>query len=307
MYQLPPDPFGPETTRQLIHEHRPRPVPRRRRTTIGVVAAVSVLLGAVCLLSIRSPGSDHSATTTTTTTRLDERARVDLAHPYEHTPAQDWAEGEQGIVAPPPAQIGRYSGEQVGAAMAKVRALIVAARLDRQVIERHDYEPVLALIAPHQAEEIRPRLRPGTEAETWWVAVRIATEYPLLPVTPRVTGTMTTALDDDGELIIRTNYLVAYAFDAPHPELLDGPLDIVAVDRWEADYHWVDDPAYDAESQGIYYGEVNGHRYSVGCALGHRGFTAPNYTNSAWTGSPSDRPAEAYFDPTQPLPTEDGC
>ncbi|MFQ6230494.1 hypothetical protein [Nocardia sp. NPDC002869] len=107
--------------------------------------------------------------------------------------------------------------------------------------------------------------------------MKIATGDPLLPVAPRVTGAMTAVLDDDGELIIRTNYLVAYAFETPHPELLDGPLDIVAVDRWEADYRWIEDPEYDAESQGIYYGSIRGHQYSVGCSLGHQGFTADTF------------------------------
>ncbi|WP_052314613.1 hypothetical protein [Nocardia thailandica] len=309
MYQLPPDPFGPETTRRLIHEHRPRPVPTRRRTSIGVVIGVTVVLATICVLTLRGPTEDRAGAdlVATSTAHLDQRAHVDLTHPYQHTPAQDWAEGEQGIVTPPPTPIGRYTSEQVATALGKVRALIIAARLDRQVIEYHDPEPVLALLAPGQAATIRPQLRPGNEAHTWWVTVKIATGYPLLPVTPRVTGTMTTALDDDGELIIHTNYVVAYAFDTPHPEMLTGPLDIVAVDRWEAAYRWIDNPAYDAESQGIYYGPMRGHQFSIGCALHRQGFTAPDYTNRVWTGTPAERPAEAYFDPSQPMPTKDGC
>lgn len=36
------------------------------------------------------------------------------------------------------------------------------------------------------------------------------------------------------------------ADEVPNPKTLTGPLDIVAVDRWEADCSWVDDERYDA-------------------------------------------------------------
>ncbi len=126
-------------------------------------------------------------------------------------------------------------------------------------------------------------------------------------MTPRVTGTMTVLVNDEGELVIRTNYLVAYAFDAPNPGTLDGPLDIVAVDRWEADYIWVDDERYDARSQGIYYGDFTGFQYSVNCALPD-GIIGPGYSNPP-TVRPRgpNAPPETYFDPNAPIQTVDGC
>ncbi|MFD5177286.1 hypothetical protein ACFWM1_15850 [Nocardia sp. NPDC058379] len=122
----------------------------------------------------------------------------------------------------------------------EARQVIVAARLNRHVLESHDAEPVLALLSAQAATGARELIRPGNEAETWWVSAKIAEGYSLLPATPRVTGTMTPRVGADGELVISTNYLVAYAFEASNVTQLDDPLDIVAVDRWEVDYEYFD-------------------------------------------------------------------
>lgn len=268
---------------------------------VALVAFVAIMLPSMVGESASSGGSASSSP-------LRELAPVDPARPYANTPAAGWAEGEAGIVAPPPVPLGRFTAEDVGAAMARVRELIIAARLNPHVLETHDAGPVLALLAGHQAEEVRALLRPGNEAETWWVSVKIADGHRLLPVAPRVAGSMTPIADERGDLVIRTNFLIAYAFHHDYPEVLDGPMDIVAVDRWEFDYIWVQDPQYDAGSQGIYYGDIAAHSYSVNCALHDKGFLAPNYSNPpALTPLREARDPEEYFDPSVPIPDESNC
>lgn len=301
MYQFPPDP-----------ETRASGTPSSGRwgVVVVVIGAVMVLVAAG-VLALRTTGSgpDSASAVGDSSTTLRLAAEVDLDHPFRNTPAEGWPEGEAGIVAPPATAIGRYSVAQVAAALGVAGQLISASRLDRYVLETHDVEPVLALFAPHQAAEFRDQLRAGDDGIAHWLSIRISPDYTLLPVAPRVTGSMTPVLADDGELIIRTDYLVAYAFDAREPSRLDGPLDIVAVTRWEIDYRWIDDPAYDAGSQGVYLGAVDGHHYSVSCRHGDQGLLAPNYLNPPRFGGPAgdERDPDDYFDPTEPMPTEDGC
>ncbi|WP_328661402.1 hypothetical protein [Nocardia salmonicida] len=273
---------------------------------MAVQAGAAVVLLAAAVLALRPPAANVADTVSNTTLTVDESAKVDLARPFVDTPADSWAEGETGIVPPAAVAIGRYSADQVATVMGAVRRLIATSRLNRYVIETHDAEPVLALLAPHQAEEMRTQ-RANNEAGNWRLSVRIARGYELLPVTPRATGTMAVLVNAKGELVIRTNYLVAYAFDAPDPSSLDGPLDIVAVDRWEADYIWVDDERYDAGSQGIYYGDFRGFQYSVNCAL-PSGIIAPAYSDPT-TVRPHgpNAPPESYFDPNAPMQTVGGC
>ncbi|MGW0181427.1 hypothetical protein [Nocardia sp. NPDC003345] len=282
-----------------------------RATSIAVVVLVGLPLLVFGLVSAAdavfgSGEADPSAGAPPPALRVE--APVDLSRPFAGTPAIDWPEGEAGITAPPAVRIGRYTAEDVATATAAVRRLIATARLDRHVLETHDAEPVLALLAPHQAAEARALLRPGNEAETWWISTKIAPGFRLLPVAPRVTGWLTPIVDAKGELVIKTNVLVAYAFDADDPRTLTGPLDIIAVDRWEADYIWVHDAQYDAGSQGLYYGDVRGYMYPVGCVHGDKGFLAPNYSNPPFAVPDPNQPdPETFFDPEAELPAESGC
>ncbi|MFF2084451.1 hypothetical protein ACFVVM_11765 [Nocardia sp. NPDC058176] len=299
MYQFPPDPV-----------RRPAAHPKRW-SLIAVVIGVVLVLVAAGALALRGQSGTNSAGTTgdsSSTTELRVTARVDLSQPYRNTPAEAWPEGEAGIVVPPAAPIGRYSADQVATAMAKAAALISASRLNRHVLETHDVEPVLALLSPHQADALREQLGEGDEIAAAWLSIRISPDYTLLPVTPRVTGKMSTALNEHDELVIRTDYLVAYAFDAREPSRLDGPLDIVSVVRWEFDYIWIDDPHYDDRSQGMYLGDVDGHHYSVSCRHHDQGLLAPNYLNPPRFGSVfADEDPETYFDPNAPIASDADC
>lgn len=314
MHELPPDPFDPRSTDRLLRTPRRRArwrdvlaSPRFRSIAVLIgMPVLFVLVAAILVPVVGSRTADSPAEPgAPATPPLRERARVDLSRPFADTPAAKWGEG---IMVPPAVPVGRYTAEEVATAMTAVRQLIVTARLDRHVLETHDMEPVLAQLAPHQAAEVRTWARPGNEAETTWISVKIAPGFRLLPVPPRVAGSMAPVVNAEGELVIRTNYLVAYAFHTDRPEELDGPLDIVAVDRWEVDYIWVSDARYDAGSQGIYYGGMQGHTYSVNCALHDKGFLAPNYSNPPTAfADPDVRDPEYYFDPAGPVITERGC
>ncbi|MFI9505247.1 hypothetical protein [Nocardia sp. NPDC052566] len=285
---------------------------RIRRVITNPLVLVLVAITAATAVWFARGGFDagtpnNSASASALTPTLDETAKVDLTRPYGGTPAAMWREGEAGIEPPPAVPVGPYSAEQVGEFMGRVKQVILSARMDPVALEKHDPEPVLAQLAPGQADMIRQKLAPGKEADTNWLWPWITDGFHLLPVLPRIKGSMTPIINDKGELTIRTNYIVAYAFDVADPKRLRGPMDIVVVARQELEYRLIDDPKYRAGSAGIWFGPGRGHRYAVNCAQARLGLMAPSYSDPDRTPTPPSRNKEDYFNPDIPIPTENGC
>ncbi|MEV6069017.1 hypothetical protein AB0L82_20915 [Nocardia sp. NPDC052001] len=203
--------------------------------------------------------------------------------------------------------VGRFSAEQVAAAEARAKQLITLARLDPHVLETGDAEPVLALLAPHQVEALREQLTPGNERQTAWITTKLAPGFTLLPATPRVTGSMSADLDAKGELSIKTNYIVAYAFRPPASPVIKDPMQVIVLVREQVEYTWVDDPAYGQSSQGMHFGDIRSHTYAANCEWFKKGYLAPSYSETAKPSGTPARPTEQYFDPTIPIPTESNC
>lgn len=235
--------------------------------------------------------------------------RVDPTDPFRGTPAEHWPDGEAGLVVPPATAVGTFSAEQVADAYAKARAAVVAARLDRRVVEGHDPEPLLSLFALDDQEGLRPLFSGDRDDEAGLVATRIAPGTALLPVAPKVSGGMTIEAKSAGELVVHTDYVFAYAFATGSEEEPTSPMDVVAVTRIRYDYVMRSGPTFRAESQGMWSGPATEHSYSIGCAASREGFLAPSFTeprtqrgSSVEVGRPED-----YFDPSQPMPTVNTC
>jgi hypothetical protein len=113
---------------------------------------------------------------------------------------------------------------------------------------------------------------------------------------------MTAELDRDGALLVRTDYVVAYAFHTDEPDQLLGPMDIVAVERLATD-------VVVSADRGLWPRPVQGYAYSVACTPYDSGLLAPAYSERIVTdghaGNTEDR--ERMFDPKLPMPTSDGC
>ena len=276
-----------EERRALRRVRPPRPRPgaaflrRHRVKVISVGGVLALLVAGVVLIS----GIDRSAT-------ADKG--IDLDQPFQDTPAAEWSEGAAGIVAPDPVAIGDYTAEEVAAAYAAVRQLLITARLDRTVIVEHNVEPYVRQLAPMA-------LIPETGLVT-----RISDDFRLLPVEPRVRGRMAAELGQHGALVVRTDYVVAYAFDAAEPDRLVGPMDLVAVERVATDVT-VHDERWPVTERGLWPIPVAGYAYSAACtAYKKDGLLAPSYSERVVT----DRAAgdgKAILDPNQPMPTASNC
>lgn len=281
---------------------------RYRKSVIAIVVIAGLLVAVLVVNAVRSRTSgtaSDSPPPATTRTSVDKSADLDLHQPFVGTPAAGWPDGAAGIVAPQATPVGRYTAEQVAVAYQQVRQVLITARLDRAVIQRHDFEPFLRLFAPEAQEFMRPEF--GNPAESYAYATRIADGFRLLPVEPKANGEMQAMLGEDGELAIRTNYVFAYAFHTDEPDRLLDAMDIVAVDRFQADYLIFDDEWVEG-SQGIWPGDIEGYGYSIACTAYDDGFLAPAYSEREleFDAGEDDDP-ERYFDPDQPLAIEDNC
>jgi hypothetical protein len=276
---------------------------KNRTAVVAVVVLAAVVAAGAVFMNRARPGITETSPSTTGTVP-EERSGVDLSQPFLNTAAAGWADGEAGIVPPAAAPVGSYTAEQVAAGYERVRQLLVTARLDRAVIEGHDYGRYLALLAP-MARGTTDLLRPSQEGSL--LATRIADGFALLPVPPKVTGSMWAEEDSDGVLLVHTNYVFAYAFAPADPDEIQSPMDIVAVNRIDADYTITDD-RWEEQDQGVWPGAASGYTYSMACEAFKRGELAPAYGERLTTTEGEDTTdEEAVFDPKSPMPTTSTC
>ncbi|GAA4017271.1 hypothetical protein GCM10022247_45660 [Allokutzneria multivorans] len=212
----------------------------------------------------------------------------------------NWPEGAAGFVAPPPAQVGKYGPDKVSAFTDKVRAMLVAARLNPEVLTGKTVQPVLDLFAPESHKDIK-----GTQAELGWARTLISPKFRLATDPPRVTGSMTVSVGDRGALVAKTNFIVAYAFHHDDPRRLADPTDRIATERWEAEYLLYED----ATDGKLWPGATNGFTFMMDCAAAKEGLLAPTFGKGRLTPTtgPSAKHDESYYlDPTNPI-TDESC
>ncbi|MEJ2853626.1 MULTISPECIES: hypothetical protein [unclassified Saccharothrix] len=294
--------------RARLGSDSPRPVVsrQRRRTVLAVLTVVAVLGGAFGAARAGWFDRPESTAAPSTTTAPGTVLRVDPERPFEGTPAAGWADGEAGIVVPEAQPVGEFSAEQVADAYQRTKEALVASRLDRRAVEGHDVTAFIDLFA----EDLRDHLREGfdgtNDPDASTVVTRVAKGQHLLPVEPKVSGTMRAEAGEEGELVVHTNYVVAYAFATALPVV--DPMEIVAVVRTEADYLVRSGDRFRAQSQGLWAGATQGFNYSIACEASKAGFLAPSISEAARrSGDPAEHEPGYYFDHTKPLGTEDGC
>lgn len=277
---------------------------RHGNKVVSGLALLAIAAVAVGIHASREPWSEPAPAAAPTTI-----TRVELTDPFRETPAASWPDGEAGLVVPEAVATGPFTKEQVADAYGKARAAVVAARLDRRVLEGRDLEPLLSLFAADDQEGLRPLFAGGRDDEAGLVATRIAPGSTLLPVDPKVSGGMTIEAKNAGELVVHTDFVFAYAFATDDVEKLRGPMDIVAVTRVQYDYIMRSGPSFRPESQGMWSGPSTGHSYSIGCTASREGFLAPSFMEPRTKrgSTREDGRPEDYFDPSKPMPTVNTC
>ncbi|MFT7837515.1 hypothetical protein Q5530_15335 [Saccharothrix sp. BKS2] len=230
-------------------------------------------------------------------TRSDEPAAFDPDEPFAGTTATAWADGAEGVVPPVAEPVGGFGAEQVADAYARVRQAVVTARLDRRVVAEHDLEPLFALFAPDLRDSLRTLFDGRNDGEAALVATRADRGARLSGAEPKVRGEMVAEAGPAGELVVRTDYTIAYAFDTDRPEAVRGPLDAVAVARFRVRY------AVRSGSpgvEGLWADDSAGTLHSIACSAAKRGYLAPALAEP-------DLPPGLDFDVAVPSSPTDGC
>ncbi|MFE2752833.1 hypothetical protein ACFXGA_12640 [Actinosynnema sp. NPDC059335] len=260
--------------------------PRRRFWVGAAIAVAAVLLG----WAVLATGTDGAVS-------RGLGVPVDPDRPFAGTAAASWADGAEGVVAPEAGPVGPYSAEQVAAAYERVREAVVAARLDRRVVRDHDLEPFFGLFAPDLRDSLRVLFDGRNDGEAALAVTRVDKGVRLAEAEPKVRGGMVAEVGPEGELAVRTDYTFAYAFTPDRPEAVRGPLDVVALSRFQVRYSLrTGGPGV----EGLWADSSVGSLHSIGCSAAKRGFLAPAFTEPAL-------PTGLDFDLGAPSSPTDGC
>ncbi|MBB4904614.1 hypothetical protein [Actinophytocola algeriensis] len=293
-----------EDVRELLRAETRR---RRGRWLAGGLVVLAV--GAVATLLIRSslfaPVAGDPVADDTRPVR--SVAQLDPARPFASTPAADWANGAGGITLPEARAVGGFSAEQVAETTALVRDALVASRIDTRMLAEHDPAGYLGLLAPDAKRQLEPLFADGHEAEVQSLVSLVAAGAELLPVAPKVTGSMSVRAGDPDELVVHTNYVFAYAFRPQGPTKLVDAMNVIVVVRADVDYVLRHGERWTPSSRGLWYGDASGFGYSIGCDAYRKGFLAPVAAEPSVTAPGGGREPNEFFDPTAPLPAAGGC
>ena len=204
---------------------------------------------------------------------------VNVEVPFAKTPAEQWPEGEKGIVAP-----------DANPAYEQVRQALVASRMDPATLTDHRPDRFLAMLAPPARDHVAKNV-------SGWVT-RLKQGTKLLPNGIRVSGKMALG-EKDGYPAVTTDYVFAYAFEPADPKKLFDQMEIVAVIR--------DKVTYTITPEGLWPSDSSGHWHSIACKAAEDGFLAPQFTEPSKQveGVPGD--GKAYFSVDGEMPTADTC
>jgi hypothetical protein len=297
-----------EDVRELLRAER-----RRRRGRWFAGGLVVLAVGAVAALVVRTTlfepvDGNPSRDGDTAPAAVDHQAFFDETRPFAATPAANWPAGAAAIVPPAPKAVGSFSATEVAEATRQVRDLLIASRVDPRMVVSHDPSVYLGMLAPDARQQLEPSFGPGREPEVQSLVSLIAPGTALLPVDPKVSGSMSVSPGDEaGELVIHTNYVFAYAFQPPAKLRLTDSMNTIVVVRADVDYVLRVGTKWKDTSRGLWYEAAYGFGYSIGCDAYRKGFLAPVTTERTVTRQPGEAEPGSYFDPTAPLPPAGGC
>jgi hypothetical protein len=272
---------------------------RRRWLLVILAAAVVVVLVAVGLVGGRllgfwGPDDDPAAQPTASPTPTGPPS------PFAGTPAEDFAEGADGIELPQAEAVGDYTADQVAEALEQVREALIAARLDESMLVDHNPTAFLAALAPDH----RPaQQRVFDEAAFAEFATQVAEDAQLAPEIPRVAGDLSyeaaTAEGDLAVIEVTSRFVWVYAFETADDQF-GGDLVVVRDELvwvFQEGYPWTED------SQGLWLADEAAGVWGADCDTVADGELLPDDDPVADLTAQ----AEMIFDPEQPLDAAGSC
>ncbi|MET7969862.1 hypothetical protein [Micromonospora sp. NPDC005305] len=268
-------------------------------TALLLLAFVGVVGGAI-LVSMPSSGGRPVVFPTfgppTGAPAPTSAAPARASGPFDGTPAAGFAQGQAGIALPAAKRTGPFTEKQVAAALTKVRAVLVTARLDRRFMTTDDPEPLIRQFAP----DARAGLRESFTSDTFAAyATRLAPGARLTADQPRVKGRISYRATKDADgvriLAVTTNFVWSYAFPTDGTAPGDGLVVVHDTVVWSMPHP--DDVK--RGSNGLWIEDANSYAANVDCAVFDRGLLGPG---TRGFGGP-----DPVFDPAATLDLPDTC
>lgn len=260
---------------------RQRRQARMRRHSGKAVSAIALVVIGAVLFGLYKAGKFGEASLPSVDLPQVELpySGVNVAIPFTGTPAEQWPDGDKGIVVP-----------DADPAFEQVRQALVAARIDPVMLGEHKPDKFLGLLAPEVRDHVTK------DIGGWTTRLKQGTK--LLPNGVKASGKMTLG-EKDGLPAVTADYVFAYAFEPPDPKSLFDQMEIVSVVREKV--------TYSITPQGLWPSDASGHQYSIACKAAKDGFLAPPFTEPRLRGEGSPGDKKQYFSADGQMPTYDTC
>ncbi|HUQ59263.1 hypothetical protein [Lentzea sp.] len=251
---------------------------RLRRHSGKIVSAVALVVIGAVLSGFYQAGEFGNVSLPDLPDAQLPYSGVNMEVPFAGTPAEQWPEGDKGIVAP-----------DANPVFEQVRQALVAARLDPAMISEHKPDRFLAMLAPEAREHVAK--------DVGGLTTRLQQGTRLVPGGIRVSGTMTLG-EKDGYPAVTADHVYAYAFEPPDPKKLFNQMEMVAAVRSKI--------TYVVTPQGLWPADGSGFWYSIACKASKEGFLGPQFIEPPQhgTGVNDDK---RYFSATGEMPAENTC
>jgi hypothetical protein len=240
-----------------------RTAPDRRRRAVSVIVSV---VGVIIFLVSRG----HSAAPVGTTAHPTTIAATGPTptDPFDQTAAADFGQGAGGIVLPEPFPVGPFSQDQVAAILARVKAALVAARLDPRMLEQHDDSAFLGLLAPDNRAKIQTAFDTLKFGD---FATELAAGQQLTGDAVRVSGhvRLSQSKEKNGvrDLDIKTDFVWVYPFAGA----LSRAGDHIVVVHDTVDWSFAVEGDVIQSSNGLFLEDHASYTYNADCGLAQRG------------------------------------
>jgi hypothetical protein len=286
----------------------------RGRPLLAVLTVLALLLGASWAWSHRRhPGTaagGHPTVGPPSGLSATSSASAAPTDPFADTPAATFPQGAAGFTMPPATPLDGFTQAQVATALEQVRAVLIAAYLDRNTLVGHRPETLANLLAPDYRAAVR---RQFADPASGGVAVLISPRVTLADEPPRVSGRTTVAVGKDEKgrpfLAITTNYVLVYPFQPAGP---DGSR--LALAHAEVTWAWYR-TRVTASGRGLWVRDMRAYYSAIDCTETNKGLLAPylgpaaspHRTVSARSPQPGDDDPDSYYDPNRSFDIPDDC